>query len=422
MKKMGAVLTFLLVFPTGWCASDVSREAAGETIDKSLRSKSVVISLEVGRVGAKCAGEAAEVLNNDPTSDIQFITAQKAGLITIAPDGPNFWKVTLSGVKPEILESVKKIPHKIANGCDSQTVKFAIARESLVEIVKISQVNDATAEVDFTWKWAPFPPYVKLAEQLSAAQQKELEGYLSRSVPPTEDTHFSVADISQAAKPNAEQRTLKKSDNGWRLALDRKTASQVIEKELASEPKVIFAQVGRIGSSCVTMVGDKEVEMDINPQTDADMVAAAKAGYISFLPNGKGYWQVTLTSKGKGVISGDSGNKGLYAHNTLKGCDFQQVGFTVARRSLIEITGLTDDGGLPEVEYLWKWAPTDLGVALREKGAIYSALTASQRDRLRQSLASTDLSPALSLPVPPEENAATRSKVKLRRSNDTWLW
>jgi hypothetical protein len=414
MKILAAVLAFLL----GAVVRDpgtLTPTAAGGAINKYLQGMSVAFSVELGRVGTGCADTGAGVINIDPTQEIEFIAAQKAGAVTVTPDGPHYWRVDLKETSAAAAEALKKIPHKVANGCDYQHFGLGVARKALVEVVNIRQLGETTAEVEFTWKWTHSSFFAKLPEQLSPAQQKELEAYFPTRVPPQNNAHFSFADISDNSQPHPGKRTLKKTDDGWRPAFDREIASQVIAAKLNGETKDIAVAIGRVGSHCASVT---QVEARTNPETDIFDIVAKNAGYVSVIPDGAGCWRVSLTDRGQ------SARIPPPRHGVAGEGDFQLVAFTVAKPSLVQITGITGDESSPEVEYLWKWVATDLGGALRVNGHVYSSLTMAQRATLRKLLAMTDLSPALPLPVPSEERGspATRAKVRLRESKGMWFW
>lgn len=210
-------LALILTLAVSAWGENLSSATAAEIIDKSLKGTMVGVTLELGRVGTRCASEAADVYNYNPSKKIEFIAAEKAGVIKITPDGAEFWKVEPVDPKPPFVEAMKKVPHKVANGCDYQRFSFLVARKSIVDVARVNPLTEDTAEVEFSWRWVPTVPFAKLAEQLSPDQQKELEAYFSRIVPPQNDPHFSVSDIRSNAQPGYGKRTLKKSDNGWRL-------------------------------------------------------------------------------------------------------------------------------------------------------------------------------------------------------------
>lgn len=418
MTKLGTFLLVVACFVPAR-ANDLSKEAAGLTINKSLQSTMVEITLPVGRVGKKCA-DNHEVSSFDPTEDIVFVAAREAGILTVAPElgADGFWRVGISEGYPALVEALKKIPHKVANGCDYQNLRLYIARKELVDVVNVKSTTDGLAEVEYTWRWAPSKPFASLAEQLSPEQQKDLEAYLSSLYAPLSDPRFRVADLGHDAKSKTGKRTLKKSDDGWHLAFDQNLASDIVTTKLSHESKDFSVGIGKVGLHCREMAGDKEVDVNMDPERSLATIVLKKAGYVSVAPKEIGSWQVSLTGEGQPLKGAGA------AHNTLAACDFQFVTFTIATQSLVKIVAIRGDEDAPEVEYLTKWVPTDLGLSLRANGGLYAKLTPVERDAVRRYLAGADFSPTLAFPIPSVQDlgATNRATVHLTRVKDFWLW
>jgi hypothetical protein len=410
MKRLGTCVVVLGALLSAR-ASEVSKDAAAPVVSKYLQSMGVGVLVTLGRVGTKCA-DNDQVKNFDPTRDIQFVAGQKAGFLTITPDGPDFWKVELTEVKPAFAEAMKKVRHKIANGCDYQDFLFGIARRSLVEIINVKPLTATTAEVQYTWKWEPFPSFAKLAEQLSPEQQSDLEKYIAKWVAPQNNLHFRVTDV-HGDEIRSGRRTLKLFDDGWRLVLDRETAAPAIDAKFRFDQKAISVTVGRIGLLCVYHMQDLEFHMS-DPREDLYTAVALAAGYVTVVPDSIAYWRVSLTDQGK------SQAQPTKHHEVEGGCDFEDVTFMVAQRTLAEITNIVSDDNTGEVTYTWKWAPTDLGSALAANGRVYLKLTPAQRMQLRKILADTSIMPALSLPFP-LNSVSKPETIKLKKSSG-WSW
>jgi hypothetical protein len=390
--------------------SGPSRRTASAVIDHELKDAKVSLQVNLGRIGRECA--------LDPTSDVRYFAAQKAGVITITPDGADFWEIEPVGLKPASHDN-SAASQSPASGCDYAPVVLPLAQKTLVDVAGIHPLEDGTAEASFTWKWALTPRGEKIINQLSPSQLEDLDARLYSPYSEQPALRFRVTDVSESTKPHEGKKSLKKSADGWRVVFDEEMAAQVIADKLAFEPQELFVDIGRVNSRCVTVVGKTEVETGVNPDKNINTVTAAKAGYVSFAPDGKDYWRVNMTDKGRAIFVRDSKGNGMLERNTLKGCDFQKVSFIVAQPRLVQITRVTADEESSEVEYVWKWVPTDLGLALGERGETYSKLTAAERSDLQKILAVDEFTPALSLPVPsPEQAIATHSKIKLTRAQE----
>jgi hypothetical protein len=415
MKMLVSILAVLLnVFSQD--PGGLSPQTASAAIDKSFQNAAAVMTVELGRVGIQCANKEADVDNFDPTRDIEFIAAQKAGLLTIQPDGPNYWKVEWADKKPSAAEALSKIPHKAANGCDYQKLVLLVAKKSVVDVTNIRRLTDTKAEVEFTWKWAPSHAYIKLPDSLSAEEQKAFEAYLSSRAPSQGDPQFRVADITENPETHPGKSTLKRAADGWRIGLDQETASRVIKTGIDTLSKEITVPIGRVGEHCVDLADGTEIPMDLSPDKMIGAIVALKAGYVSVREDGPGYWIIDLTKRGLNVGTRPSPQK------PQNGCDYQYVSFAVAKRSLVQITDITEtDHTLitVEVAYLFKWQPTDLGASLGATGEIYTKLTPAQRSAAKILLRADPFSPALPLPVP-AASAAIPATATLKRSGNSW--
>jgi hypothetical protein len=153
-----------------------------------------------------------------------------------------------------------------------------------------------------------------------------------------------------------------------------------------------------------------------------DVTVAIEAGYLAAKPDGQDYWQLTLTDKGKAApnMEGLEGLKALRSqnyHNTLNGCDFQPFTFAVASKEVVKINGISSDKDASVVEFDWKWAPTELGRALRADGEVYRKLTPEQRTH------PFPHNPVdavfVHIPVPPEDEV-NHGMAPFRKYDDGW--
>lgn len=133
------------------CAGDTDRQAITAVLNQDLQRTPILLDFAVGRVGDECGnGEPYSHQKQSLPNLARFHAAQKAGLITISPDGPGFWKVEVVDSKPAFLEALKRLKHDTYNGCDSVSSSFPVAKKSVVEIVKFNQITSEKAEVAFT--------------------------------------------------------------------------------------------------------------------------------------------------------------------------------------------------------------------------------------------------------------------------------
>ncbi len=195
--------------------------------------------------------------------------------------------------------------------------------------------------------------------------------------------------------------------------MDNKTAEEKMTRSLGTDRYYIFMDIGRVGSNCGTdSVQGIVLTKNLTP-TSSEVTLAAKAlGYITIVPDGANFWKVELTEKGKSALY-----RKPYGETTENGCDYQQVNLLLATRELVKITGVTADENNPEVEYLWRWKPTEFGEALREGGAAFVALTPDQRSKLVRGMMGGQ--PDLPIPVPPE-NLVAKGVTKFKKFTDGW--
>jgi hypothetical protein len=195
--------------------------------------------------------------------------------------------------------------------------------------------------------------------------------------------------------------------------LDNQTAEEKIGRVLKHDDHKIIVLVGRVGANCqtVTIQGDK-VDIDQNPTSDVPSQVAKAEGYITVAPDGANYWKVDLTEKGKAATVG----KPLVV-TPQRGCDYQQINFSVATPELVKLTGITADENNPEVEYIWRWKVTELGQELRKDGKVFTALNQNDRSSLENINLLGDWH--LPIPVPPEDFTA-KGTMKFKKFTDGW--
>lgn len=204
-------------------------------------------------------------------------------------------------------------------------------------------------------------------------------------------------------------------------ALDANTAFASIDKKLNGEAHRLMVRVGRVGSHCVTLdVNGQTYPVDINPDKDLDTMIASRAGYVAVTPDGKDFWKVALTSSGQAFL--DSQHERPYSPEAPNGCSYSSVDMTLARPVAVKVTSISGDNNAAEATYAWKWQLTDLGTMLRDNGAVYSNLTPEQKAKLTERLSDTTFAPAISAPLPPDQqmNSTYEAKAEFKRSESGW--
>jgi hypothetical protein len=393
------------------CSSPLKPQTASAVIGESLQNEAVLLAVPLGRIGTACADKKQGVINQDPTADVTILAAQKAGWIEVAADGSSFWKITPLTLPPSSLEKMKESGKRlVAYGCDYQVFGFLLARKALQGIGTISQTSGTTGTAEFTWKWQVVSNGQKLLDSLSADQLKGLEPFLQYQISSQTDPRPHLADIAKDAGAHSEKQAFIRLGDGWHVALDDRTLADEIGKKLGT--KHLIVEVGRVGKSCP----EEDGTIDLEPNESIDTIVARKAGYVVVTPEGRDFWRVELTAKGREVFLQDTG--GMF-HDASKGqgCDYQEADFAVAKQA-VDIRDVRYDGDTAEVHYARKWVPTDLGAMLGEKGKVYTQLAPDERNRLRRDLAWAVISPALPLPV--AEEALEDGKAELTRYNERW--
>ncbi len=236
--------------------------------------------------------------------------------------------------------------------------------------------------------------------------------------------------------------------------LDKRTAAKVIQSRLDNQLMAVKVEIGRVGSHCAFANNKRRqtadglipeyIGEDLSPGHNGRLSVAVKAGYVVAAPDGEGYWQVSLTDKGRAAMDARLGSS---ERNEIKGCDYQRSGFVVATEKLIKVTGifftpaefLSDESGRhidenspfakytqgsgleikedsPIVKFDLKWDLTAIGVALRD-----SSFTPEQRNTLTLdhwvSLQFPSLAPTQWTPPPQRDNNA-RQTVRFWKAQD----
>jgi hypothetical protein len=202
----------LLIFAAGF-SNEKDTKAITDALNLSMNKDSIKLVYLIGRVNGKCGSFTK--LEPIP-AQIDFIAAQKAGLVTIVPDGPDFWEVELANAKPQVLENLKKAKYNEKDGCRSLSMLDTVATKSIVEVKNIYEVTSQKSEVEFTWKWVLAPTGVKLIDSLSQKELSQLNNNLRNpALLMQHDESFNLTDIKQSSTPHPGKKTLKKSGDSW---------------------------------------------------------------------------------------------------------------------------------------------------------------------------------------------------------------
>lgn len=213
-RMSGVSIVGLLIFAAGF-SDGKDTKAITDALNLSMNKDSIKLVYLIGRVNGKCGSFTK--LEPIP-AQIDFIAAQKVGLVTIAPDGPDFWEVELANAKPQVLENLKKARYNEKDGCRSLGMLDTVATKSVVEVKNIYEVTSQKSEVEFTWKWVLAPTGVKLIDNLSQKELSQLNSNLRNpALLMQHDETFNLTDIRQSSTPRSGKKMLKKSGESWVL-------------------------------------------------------------------------------------------------------------------------------------------------------------------------------------------------------------
>jgi len=208
-----AVLIAVSLLFTG-CSAGKDKKAAAEAVNKGLRRDAIQLLVFIGRVSEKCA-PIMLADNQDLSTRPEYHAAQKAGLISITPDGPRFWKVDLVNPKPAVVENLKRVPHNVKDGCDDLYFGFTVASKT-ADIVSLHKITDEKMDVDFTWKWKLEPAGIKLVDGLSQQERYQTNPYLEVvSRRGERDPSFNLGNFDPSSTPQPGKMALKRSGEGW---------------------------------------------------------------------------------------------------------------------------------------------------------------------------------------------------------------
>ncbi|HWX56669.1 MAG TPA: hypothetical protein VN176_18955 [Verrucomicrobiae bacterium] len=128
---------------------------------KSVAEEDRELIVAAGRVGAHCylhePGGKKDLIDKSPAKDIATTVAEKAGYVTVVPNGKDSWQVTLTEKGKASLGRNPYYGHEVYEGCDFQNARFAVARNHIVDVTGVTPLanNGTTCEAEYSWLWIP---------------------------------------------------------------------------------------------------------------------------------------------------------------------------------------------------------------------------------------------------------------------------
>lgn len=227
MNRSILLLALVFCLCIGCSKQALDSTTAFSSIDHKLKGQKQALLVYIGRVGSHC--DFAQIGNNsfpvdlNPDKIYEMVTVRKAGYITVAPDGKDFWKVALTPQGQSFLdaEHQKLFDHETPNGCDFMVVDFPVARPVAVKVMNVSG-DENTAEADYVWQWKLTELGNALQENgsvyrtLSPATQHELRDWLAKNVYAPSISLPLPAD-QELTKTYEATAQFKKAEDGWRI-------------------------------------------------------------------------------------------------------------------------------------------------------------------------------------------------------------
>jgi hypothetical protein len=205
----------------------LDRKTAFKEIQSHFKDNVSTLVVQIGRVGSHCAyvnhrdgRQVDEDLN--PETALNMIVATKAGYVVAAPDGGEFWRVSLTDKGKAVQDPtwlVSGAYHNQLKGCDYRFSGFVVARAELVKVTGISG-DEKAPKADLEWKWTATELGAALREngsvysQLTPQQREALSSVIQRDP----DTSVFKVPIPVPPEDQVEKETaqFKKYDDGWR--------------------------------------------------------------------------------------------------------------------------------------------------------------------------------------------------------------
>lgn len=206
-----------------------------------------------------------------------------------------------------------------------------------------------------------------------------------------------------------------------RNTLDRQTATEKINQEFNKQRERLPLKIGRVGSHCETRTNDdgKTHDVDLNPTFDTASLIAHAAGFADIVPDGAGFWKISLTDQGRAFAN--SYHIVPEDPDPSSHCGYKVYSLPLATAQVSEVTGIVPEERVSQVEFNWKWSLTDLGQGLKADGKVYGALDDVHRQSLKDWLWGNP-GPTLPIPVPSDEElkAPHHETVQFVKYDDGW--
>ena len=213
-SRLSVLLLVTIVLLVAGCSGKKDQKAVIDALNKSMNRDRIMLALPLGRVGKACADSNIE--SKPVPEQVIYADAQKAGLITITPDGAGFWKVEWVNPSSQMADFLKKASHNTIDGCDSRSFSFSVAYKAVIQIQNVRKVDNNQTEVEFTWKWTLGSFGTKLVSGLSSQELAELDDHLKNPVLDQQhDSSFNITDMAQPGAPHTAKMLLSKSGNDW---------------------------------------------------------------------------------------------------------------------------------------------------------------------------------------------------------------
>lgn len=209
----------------GCSSGSLDRKTAAQAIQERFKDDITGMMVQVGRVGAHCASPEKDGSQTPedltPEKHVEIVIAGLAGYLTVTPDGPDFWRLTLTDKGRAAASKMEHFrladDHNTLNSCDYRTFMFPVAAMEILKVTGISGEQDARM-VDFEWRWNPTEFGEMLRESGSIYQKLTPEQRKKRIFVfnPTDIAHVEIPVPPDDAVQSAHL-PFKKYDDGWRL-------------------------------------------------------------------------------------------------------------------------------------------------------------------------------------------------------------
>jgi DNA-binding MarR family transcriptional regulator len=200
----------------------------------------------------------------------------------------------------------------------------------------------------------------------------------------------------------------------------QESALASINSSYGASPRSLTFKIGRVGPNCYFLSSGQQVPADLTPQRDMPLTILERAGYVTVTPDGKDFWKVELSEKGRALQAKHEQVflREPYGHETGNGCDYYQVDLPVARAVAVQISAMRPGESSCEYDFSWHWQPTELASFLEQDSEIFSKLTPQQKEQLSKQANAYGDSPPLPLPFPANAGNVLAKRTAIFRKHD----